>query len=163
MNSGILGKVGERDLTLHAPNTVPHRPIPHRVGERQPRRSIPPPGGLMHVRRRLRGRSIFATEAGKRDVVANQIEVGVDAEVVGGLCAREATGGDRVSGAIDDLIGGSEDMVGGGELEDGVAGARARVGWKVLSGAGWVFVEVCAGARWVLVKVGAGTCWILDV
>lgn len=117
----------------------------------------------MHVRRRLCGRPIFTAEAGKLDVVAYQIQVGVDAEVVGSLGAREAAGEDGVSGAVDDLIWGSEDMVGGGELEDGVAGARARVGREVLSGAGWVFVEVCAGARWVLVKIGAGTCWILDI
>lgn len=138
----------------------------------------------MHMRGCLCGRLKFAAETGKFDEVADQLVVGVDAEIIDGFGAREAAGEDGVGAAIDDLIGGGVDLIGGSEFEDGVGGAATGVEGEVLTGAGRVFVEVLTGAggvfvkvlaspggvfvkvltsaRWIFVKVLASPGWIVD-
>ena len=145
--------------TLHTPNANPHIAVAHRIRERQPRRAVLALGGLMHMRGRLGRGLVFPAEAREADVVADEIEIGVDAEIVGGLGARQAPREDGVGGAVDDLVRGREDVEGGCEWDDWVCW-RAVGG--VLAGAGGVFVEVGAGAGGILVEVGAGAGGVLD-
>lgn len=113
------------------------------------------------MRGRLGRGLVFAAETLEADVVADEIEIGVDAEIVGGLGTREAPREDGVGGAVDDLIGCGEDVEGGCEGDDWVAGWGA-VGGGVLAGAGGVFVEIGAGAGGIFVEVGAGARGVLD-
>lgn len=117
----------------------------------------------MHMRCRLRRGSILASEADELDCVADQIEVGVDAEVIEALSAFETASKGRVGGAVDDLIGGGDDMEGGGEVEDGVGVTSARVEGQVLACAGWVGREILACSWWVGRKVLACSRWVVDL
>lgn len=139
--------------TLHTPNANPHIAVAHRIRERQPRRAVLAFRALVHMRGRLGRGLVFAAEAREADVVADEVERGVDAEIVGGLGAGEAPREDGVGGAVDDLIGCGEDVEGGCEGDDGV---RWGAVGGVLAGAGGVFVEFLAGAGGVFVEVGAG-------
>ena len=128
----LLGTIGEgrqeegeksQGLTSHAAEAVPLVLVllGHGVGERQARRSVLAPGPLVDMGGGLGRGRVLALEAGELDVVADQVEVGVDAEGVVAAGAGEATReGDGVTCAVDDLVRGGIDVVRGGEVEDRV-------------------------------------------
>ena len=83
-----------------------------RVREGESRRSILALSGLVHVGGRLGWGGVFALEANELDGVADQVEVGVDAEVIVAHGARETSSFHWVIGSVDDLVWGGLDGVG---------------------------------------------------
>lgn len=92
----------------------------HGVGESDARRAGLALDGLVDVRGGAGGRLVVALEAGQGDVVADDILLAVDAELVDALGAFEAAGEGVVG--VDDLVGGGDDLVGGGEGEGRLEG-----------------------------------------
>lgn len=149
------------DQTSHTPTNLA---LAFRVRERQPRRPSRIDTCLMDMRRRLGRRLVLALEVEDGDVVADGVEVDVDAEGEDALGAWQAA---RAAGAVvhlarkdagvadaprhgragDDLVGGRVHDVGGGEGEDaggdGEAGVEVVVG--VLLFVGDAFPAVCGG------------------
>ena len=76
-------------------------------------------GGLVDVGGGLSGRGVFSLEGDELDIVADQVELGIDAEFVVAFGAWETAGEDKVvTGAINHLIGSGFDLVGRREGED---------------------------------------------
>lgn len=97
-------------------------------------------------------RLIVATEVDESDVEANQIEVGVDSEIIVARAAWQATGR---CGAVHDLIWGGDDVVGRGEREGTIPAVSVAPAIAVIDilPSSWrcrVFMEVFAGALGVL-------------
>jgi len=85
------------------------------VGEGDARRTGLALDGLVDVGGSVGGGLVVALEAGQGDVVADDVLLAVDAELVQALGALEATG--VLVLGIDDLVGSGDDLVGGGEVE----------------------------------------------
>jgi hypothetical protein len=100
-----------------------------RVRERNTRRSGLAFDRFVDVGRGGGGGLVIALEAGKGDVVADDVFFGVKAESVQARGAFEAAGEGVVG--VDDLVGCREDGVGGGEGEGAVSGD-----WAMLSAYG---------------------------
>ena len=98
------------------------------------------------------GGLVFAAEADEPDAPADEIRVGIDAEVIVSRAAGQAAG---ECGAIDNLVGRGDDAVGRCEFEWAVCATTAGlrgcwVGWEVLAGPGRVIDAFPA----------AGGCWV---
>lgn len=131
-----------------------------RVGESDARGAELALVGLVDVGGRVGGRGVLAAEVDELDVVADDVEVGVDAEVVVADGAGETAGeagsengsvscltsssmGWRenlrllASGAADDLVGGGLHLVGGGEGDGETLGLLVVLLWaRILSDVG---------------------------
>lgn len=106
----------------------------------------------MHVGGRTGRGLVIAAKADELDAVADQVQIGVDAEIVESLGTLEAARESRVVGAVDDLVGSGDDVVGRCEVEDGGLAAGAGVKGEVLACARGILVQdSCAGG--VLVEL----------
>ena len=119
----------------------------------QSRRATLTPCCLMDVCRGAGGGLVFAAEADEPDAPADEIRVGIDAEVIVSRAAGQAAG---ECGAIDNLVGRGDDAVGRCEFEWAVCATTAGlrgcwVGWEVLAGPGRVIDAFPA----------AGGCWVV--
>lgn len=115
------------------------------IGECQSRRAAGTLLGFVHVRCRSGWRRVFAAETDQLDVPADQVQVGVDAKVVVSDGARQAASWRR---AIDDLVGGGNNVVGGSEIECTVTalGRRRTSCWWRVATRWW---RIAARWRWV--------------
>lgn len=128
-----------------------------RVGECESGRTRCTLGRLVDVGGRESGRLVLATEVVQLDVVADEVHVRVDAELVKARSAlKTASGG----GAVDDLVRCCLDFVVAGELE-GATGHLGAVLGSVLAGTGVVDRLPSTGRRRVLVEVRPGAFGVL--
>ena len=98
----------------------------HGVGEGDARGAGLALDGLVDVGGRDGGRLVLALEAGDRDVVADDVLLAVEAELVDTAGALEAAGEGVVG--VDDLLGDGDHFVGGGEVEGRGFGDCGRIG-----------------------------------
>jgi hypothetical protein len=92
----------------------------HGVGEGDARGTGLALDGLVDVRGGDGGGLVVALEAGEGDVVADDVLLAVNAELVDALGALEAAGVGVVG--VDDLVGSGLDLVGRGEVEGTLLG-----------------------------------------
>lgn len=106
--------------TFQAPNRNSLSPIPGRIREGKPGRTTLTGRSLVDVSCCGGGGLVVATEVDELDVIADEIELGVDTKVVVANSSLETA---CRCGAIDDLVGSGDDVVCGGELEGAVDAA----------------------------------------
>jgi len=87
----------------------------HRVGEGDAGRTRLAGGSLVDVGGRDSGRLVLALEASDGDVVADDVLLAVQAELVDTTGALKATSEGVVG--VNDLLGDGDDLVGGGKVE----------------------------------------------
>lgn len=122
-----------------------------RVGEGEARGTRLALRCLVDVRGRLGGRLVVALEAGQGDVVADQVGVSVDAELVQAFGAFEAAGVLVLS--VDDFLGDGGDFVGRGEVEgtclgdwEGLLGEEVEMGFVAWERG--AYPHPCGGPTW---------------
>lgn len=116
--SGRVNNTGNETVlgALDAANAAAHTLLDlNRVGESDARRASLALDRFVDVGRGRGGRLVVAAEVVESDVVAEDVLVAVQAELVQAGSAFEAAGVGVVG--VDDLIGSGIDGVGGGELE----------------------------------------------